>query len=153
MASRSPDTTDFERLRQYELIYTGVLRTNIATILRCVNLSGKKYKLSTELFSITADVYRVLGNIDEADYACDTPDSQSRDLEACYQRIARVLLCDVSELGRENAHEVAKQVEHAQINELAEALAFQATGVRVTHGRRSRPRRVSHCQCCFEGRT
>ncbi|MGZ8932808.1 MAG: hydantoinase/oxoprolinase family protein [Halobacteriota archaeon] len=119
-------TTDFERLRQYELIYTGVLRTNIATILHCVNLSGKKYKLSTELFSITADVYRVLGNIDDADYACDTPDSQSRDLEACYQRIARVLLCDVSELGRENVHEVAKQVEHAQINELAEALEFQA---------------------------
>jgi probable H4MPT-linked C1 transfer pathway protein len=119
-------TLDFERLGQYELIYTGVLRTNIATILRFVNLSGKKYKLSTELFSITADVHCVLGNIDGADYSCDTPDSQSRDLKACYKRIARVLLCDVSELGRENTHEVARQVERAQINELAEALAFQA---------------------------
>jgi (4-(4-[2-(gamma-L-glutamylamino)ethyl]phenoxymethyl)furan-2-yl)methanamine synthase len=119
-------TRDFERLRHYELIYMGVLRTNVATILRNVNLSGKKYKLSTELFSITADVHRVLGNIGEVDYVCDTPDSQSRDLEACYQRIARVLLCDISELGRENVYEVARQVEHAQINELAEALAFQA---------------------------
>jgi len=119
-------TKDFERLRQYELIYAGVLRTNIATILRDINLNGKNYKLSTELFSITADVHRVLGNIGEADYVCDTPDSQSRDLEACYQRIARVLLCDISELGKENAYEVARQVEHAQINELAEALAFQA---------------------------
>jgi probable H4MPT-linked C1 transfer pathway protein len=119
-------TMDFDRLGQYELIYTGVLRTNIATILRVVNLSGKKYKLSTELFSITADVHCVLGNIDGADYSCDTPDSQSRDLKACYKRIARVLLCDVSELGRENTHEVARQVERAQINELAEALAFQA---------------------------
>jgi (4-(4-[2-(gamma-L-glutamylamino)ethyl]phenoxymethyl)furan-2-yl)methanamine synthase len=119
-------TMDFDRLGQYELIYTGVLRTNIATILRAVNLSGKKYKLSTELFSITADVHCVLGNIDGADYSCDTPDSQSRDLKACYKRIARVLLCDVSELGRENTHEVARQVERAQINELAEALAFQA---------------------------
>ena len=119
-------TRDFERLRQYELIYAGVLRTNIATILRYIKLNGKKYKISTELFSITADVYRVLGNIGEADYVCDTPDSQTRDLEACYQRIARVLLCDISELGRENAYEVARQVEHAQINELAEALAFQA---------------------------
>ncbi len=43
-----------------------------------------------------------------------------------YKRIARVLLCDVNELGKENTHEVAKQVERAQINELAEALAFQA---------------------------
>jgi len=121
-------TKDFERLRHYELIYTGVLRTNIATILRFVNLSGKKYKLSTELFSITADVHRVLGNIDEEGYTCDTPDSQSRDLAACYRRIARVMLCDVSELGTKNTHEVAKQVERAQINELAEALTFLARG-------------------------
>jgi probable H4MPT-linked C1 transfer pathway protein len=119
-------TRDFERLRQHELIYMGVLRTNIATILRFVNFSGKKYRLSTEQFSITADVHHVLGNIDETDYTCDTPDSKSRDLDACYKRIARVLLCDVSELGKENTHEIAKQVERAQINELAEALAFQA---------------------------
>jgi probable H4MPT-linked C1 transfer pathway protein len=119
-------TRDFERLRQNELIYTGVLRTNIATLLHSVNLSGKKYRLSTELFAITADVYRVLGNIGEEDYTCDTPDSRSRDLEACYQRISRVLLCDVNELGRENAREVATQVERAQIAELAEALELQA---------------------------
>ncbi len=119
-------TRDFERLRQNELIYTGVLRTNIATLLHFVKLSGKKYRLSTELFAITADVYRVLGYISEEDYTCDTPDSQSRDLEACYQRISRVLLCDVNELGRENAQDFATQVECAQITELAEALALQA---------------------------
>jgi probable H4MPT-linked C1 transfer pathway protein len=119
-------TRDFERLRQNELIYMGVLRTNIATILRFVNLSGKKYRLCTEQFSITADVHRVLGNIDETEYTCGTPDSKSRDLYACNKRIARVLLCDVSELGMENIHEVARQVEHVQINELADALAFQA---------------------------
>jgi probable H4MPT-linked C1 transfer pathway protein len=119
-------TTDFERLREHQLIYMGVLRTNIATLLRFVNLSGKTYRLCSELFAITADVHRILGNIEGSDYACDTPDSQSRDLEACYRRISRALLCDVSELGRENAREIAGQVEHAQINELADALAFQA---------------------------
>jgi uncharacterized hydantoinase/oxoprolinase family protein len=36
------------------------------------------------------------------------------------------VLCDVDELGRQNAHEVAKQVERTQINDLADALAFQA---------------------------
>src|SRR5674536_357709 len=69
-------TRDFKRLERHELIYMGVLRTNIATILRFVNLSGKKYRLSTEQFSITADVHRVLGSIDETDYTCDTPDSK-----------------------------------------------------------------------------
>ncbi|MEI7826328.1 MAG: hydantoinase/oxoprolinase family protein [Euryarchaeota archaeon] len=118
--------TDFERLREHELIYMGVLRTNVATLLRSVSLKGKTYQLSSELFAITADVHRMLGNIDEGGYMCATPDSRSRDLEACYRRIARVLLCDVDELGRENAREVARQVARAQINELAEALAFQA---------------------------
>ena len=119
-------TTDFERLREHELIYTGALRTNIATILRLVTLNGDKYWLASELFAIAADAHRVLGNISAEDYACDTPDARSRDLEACYRRIARVLLCDVDELGRKNARDVARQVERAQIDELAQVLAFQA---------------------------
>ncbi|MGZ4870175.1 MAG: hydantoinase/oxoprolinase family protein [Halobacteriota archaeon] len=119
-------TTDFERLRKRELIYTGALRTNIATILQFVTLSGENYRLASELFAITADAHRVLGNISAEDYACDTPDACPRDLEACYRRIARVLLCDVDELGRKNARDVARQVERAQIDELAQTLAFQA---------------------------
>jgi probable H4MPT-linked C1 transfer pathway protein len=119
-------TTDFERLREHELIYIGALRTNIATILRLVTLNGENYGLASELFAIAADAHRILGNISAEDYTCDTPDAQPRDLQACYRRIARVLLCDVDELGRKNARDVARQVECAQIDELAQALAFQA---------------------------
>jgi len=119
-------TTDFERLRECELIYTGALRTNIATILQLVTLNGAHYRLASELFAIVADVHRVLGNISAEEYTCDTPDGQPRDLEHCYQRIAKVLLCDVDELGHKNARDVARQVERAQIDELAQALAFQA---------------------------
>jgi len=119
-------TTDFQRLRERELIYTGALRTNIATILRLVTLNGGDYRLASELYAIAADAHRVLGNITDEDYACDTPDARPRDVEACYRRIARVLLCDVDELGRKNARDVARQVERAQIDELAQALAFQA---------------------------
>jgi len=118
-------TTDFERLRERELIYTGALRTNIATILRLVTLNGEDYRLASELFAIAADAHRVLGNICAEDYTCDTPDARPRDLEACYRRIAKVLLCDVDELGRERARDVARQVERAQIDELVQALAFQ----------------------------
>jgi hypothetical protein len=104
----------------------GVLRTNVATQLRSVYLNDARYRLSSELFSITADVHRVLNNIDERSYTCATPDSRSRDLEACYRRIARLLLYDLDEFGRENVYEVARQVERAQINELADALEQQA---------------------------
>ncbi|MFZ0925021.1 MAG: hydantoinase/oxoprolinase family protein [Halobacteriota archaeon] len=119
-------TTDFERLRERELIYAGALRTNIATILRLATVNGEKYRLASELFAIAGDVHRVLGNISAEEYACDTPDGEPRDLEHCYRRIARILLCDVDELGHKNAHDVARQVESAQVDELAQALAFQA---------------------------
>jgi hypothetical protein len=119
-------TKDSERLRENQLIYMGVLRTNAATLLRNVCLKGATYRLSTELFSITADVHRVLHNIDERSYTCATPDARSRDLEACYRRIARLLLYDLDEFGKENAREVARQVERAQINQLADALKYQA---------------------------
>jgi hypothetical protein len=119
-------TTDFDRLRERELIYTGALRTNIATILRLVTLNGEKYRLASELFAIAADAHRVLGNISAEDYACETPDAKPRDVEHCYRRIARMLLCDADELGRKNARDVARQVERAQVDELAQALTFQA---------------------------
>ena len=119
-------TTDSERLRENQLIYMGVLRTNVATQLRSVYLNDARYRLSSELFSITGDVHRVLHNIDEQSYTCATPDSRSRDLESCYRRIARLLLYDLDEFGRENVYEVARQVERAQINELADALEQQA---------------------------
>jgi len=128
LKSRKPVAalTDFSRLGERELLYHGVLRTSISTILHLAALNGKHYPLASEVFAITADVHRVLGNISAADYTCDTPDARPRNLEACYRRIARVLLCDVKELGRENARIIARQTEHAQVEDLADALAFQA---------------------------
>jgi len=117
--------TDFERLCKNELIYSGVLRTNIATVLRSVTL-GRTYRLSSECYAITADAHRVLGNIEEDEYACDTPDSRQRDIDACCRRIARVLLSDVETLGKRNVYQIARFVERAQVDELADALAIHA---------------------------
>ncbi|MGZ4941377.1 MAG: hydantoinase/oxoprolinase family protein [Halobacteriota archaeon] len=118
--------TDFQRLSRDELIYMGVLRTHLAALLNTVCLNGKRYRLSSELYAITADVHRILGNISEAQYTCDTPDGRLRDTEACMQRIARMLLCDVDELGNENVFHVARSVERIQVHLLASALAAHA---------------------------
>jgi len=128
--------TDFERLHANELIYTGVLRTNIATVLRSVTLGRRRYRLSSECYAITADAHRVLGNIEEAEYACDTPDSRQRDIDGCCRRIARVLLSDVETLGKRNIYQIARFVERAQVDELADALAVHADeqGIRQVVG-------------------
>ena len=52
--------SDFERLSTGELVYTGTLRTNLASFLDNVQLNGKEYRVASELFAQTADVYTVL---------------------------------------------------------------------------------------------
>ncbi len=118
--------TDFQRLSRDELIYMGVLRTHLATLLHAVYLNGKRYRISSELFAITADVHRILGNISEEQYTCDTPDGRLRDEDACMQRVARTLLCDLTELSREDIFHVARSVDRAQVGMLADSLARHA---------------------------
>jgi len=73
--------TDFERLESGELIYSGILRTNIAALLRKVIVSKQGAEchsclsVSSELFAITADAYLVLGYIREDEYSCESPNS------------------------------------------------------------------------------
>ena len=118
---------DLERLRAGELIYSGVLRTSVASILREVRLRGRRYKIAAELFAVTADVYLLLGDLRRADYTCECPDGyayvdddEAKSEIAALRRLARLLCCDLEELGREEILEVARQVKEAQLNELVE---------------------------------
>src|SRR5659263_686176 len=43
--------TDYERLKHGELVYSGALRTNIAAILKSINIGSEKSRISSELFA------------------------------------------------------------------------------------------------------
>lgn len=110
--------TDFQRLSRGELIYAGALRTNVAALLHTVTLRNMKVRTASELFAITADVNLLLGNIAEADYACDTPDSAPKAKEAAALRLARVVCCDLDELSPDEAAEIAMQAYREQVDDL-----------------------------------
>ncbi|MHC1565578.1 MAG: hydantoinase/oxoprolinase family protein [Candidatus Syntropharchaeales archaeon] len=118
--------SDFERLKRGELIYTGLLRTNVATILDKVEVDGYLCRLASELFAITADVYLLLGKIEACDYTCDTPnayaDGGGKTVEDASRRIARVVCSDIQELGMENIHRITNEIALAQKNEIKEAI-------------------------------
>ena len=114
--------TDFERLKRSELVYTGVLRTNIAAILDKVEVSGAYLRISSELFAITADAYLVLGMILEKDYTCDTPDGAGKTVLEARRRLARVLCADLSEVGEEEIASLANQVMEKQVADIADAV-------------------------------
>ena len=114
--------TDFERLKNSELVYSGVLRTNIAAILGTVKLNGAACRTSSELFAITADAYLVLGMISGEEYTCETPDGAGKTMLDAKRRLARVVCADLAEIGEEELFSIVHQVMEKQVKCITDAL-------------------------------
>ena len=101
--------TDLLRLQKGYLVYTGMLRGNIATLLQSVTLDGVPTPVSSEYFAISADAHLVLGHITPAQYSSDTPDKKEKTLTAALRRLARVVCADPEEIGTDGAYQIAEQ--------------------------------------------
>jgi hypothetical protein len=106
--------TDLSRLQKGYLVYTGMLRTNIATLLSEVDLDGIRTPISTEYFAASADAHIVLGNLTQEEYTCDAPDRKEKTKEASLRRLARVVCADVDEIGESGALQIARQFHDCQ---------------------------------------
>ena len=101
------DLTDLFRLQKGYLVYTGMLRTPVATLVSSVDIHGVPTPVSTEYFASSADAHLVLGHITPDQYTCDAPDGKEKTREASLRRLARVVCADLSEIGEEGALAVA----------------------------------------------
>ena len=101
--------TDLLRLQKGYLVYTGMLRGNIATLLQSVVLDSVLTPMSSEYFATSADVHLVLGHITTEQYSCDTPDKKEKTMVASQRRLARVVCADLDEIGTDGAYQVAAQ--------------------------------------------
>ena len=99
--------TDLARLRKGYLVYTGMLRTPVATLLSSVLLGGVETPVRTEYFAASADVHLVLGHIAPEEYTCDTPDRKEKTRNAALRRLARVVCADLAEIGEDGALQIA----------------------------------------------
>lgn len=114
--------TDQARLRSGELVYTGVLRTPIAAIVRSVPVNGRRCRVAAEYFATSADVHRWLGRIDEGEYTCETPDGRGRSRPEAGARLARMICADMERLGAARVTEIAEHVAHAQLRQVVSGL-------------------------------
>lgn len=114
--------SDFDRSATGELVYTGTLRTNLASFLDKVELNGKEYRVASELFAQTADVYTVLDLINPEDYVCDTFDGEGKSKMDCAKRIARVVCADLEMLSMDDIVEMSKFIHKKQIEQIADGL-------------------------------
>ena len=114
--------SDFDRSSTGELVYTGTLRTNLASFLDKVELNGKTYRIASELFAQTADVYTVLDLISQEDYVCDTFDGEGKSKTDCAKRIARVVCADLEMISMEDVVDMSKFIHQKQIEQIADGL-------------------------------
>jgi probable H4MPT-linked C1 transfer pathway protein len=122
--------TDLMRLQKGYLLYTGMLRGNIAILLQSVILDGIKTPTSSEYFAISADAHLVLGHIRPEDYTCDTPDHKEKSGDASLKRLARVVCADRSEIGDDGAYQIAMQFWETQ----RDLICGQVRGVAAESG-------------------
>jgi (4-(4-[2-(gamma-L-glutamylamino)ethyl]phenoxymethyl)furan-2-yl)methanamine synthase len=112
---------DLERLMAGELVYTGVLRTNLAAIAPRVPARGGWCPVSSEYFAISADVHLVLGHLTPDAYDCPTPDGRPATVAFARERIARLVCADVEQLDEDEIEAIAAFLHGEQSRQLEEA--------------------------------
>ena len=106
--------TDLTRLQQGYLVYCGLLRTNVATLISSARVNGVDTPISTEYFASTGDAYVSLGMIDAALFTAETADRKGTDRFSCLRRLARVVCADLEEIGEKGALDIAVTVTKTQ---------------------------------------
>jgi (4-(4-[2-(gamma-L-glutamylamino)ethyl]phenoxymethyl)furan-2-yl)methanamine synthase len=112
---------DLERLLAGELVYTGVLRTNLAAIAPRVPVRGVRCPVSSECFAISADVHLVLGHLAPEAYDCPTPDGRPATLAFARERIARLVCADAEQLDAGEVDVIAAFLYGEQLRQLEHA--------------------------------
>jgi len=111
-------STDLDRLRRGELIYTGVLRTPVPCVLGEVEGVG----VAAESFALMGDVYILLGKLRPEEYSCETPDGRGKDVESCRRRLARCFCSDPEEVGEGFLRRCARALYREQVRRVAEGM-------------------------------
>ncbi|MGM0603292.1 MAG: hydantoinase/oxoprolinase family protein [Bacillota bacterium] len=87
--------TDTERLCAGELIYLGLLRTNLADVVDQLPYRGKFVPVMREYFASTADVHLLTGIISSKEYTVPAADGRDGSKKYARNRIARLIGSDL----------------------------------------------------------
>lgn len=117
--------SDFERLRQEELVYTGVVRTPLMALAEHAPYDGDMILLAAEHFATTADVYRLLGCLPEHADPWPAADDGEKTAEGSARRLARLLGRDRGGEGLATWRQVAAYLAECQLAKLQRACLRQ----------------------------
>ncbi len=115
--------SDAERMQLEELVYTGVIRTPLMAMGNRMPFAGEWQTLAAEHFATTADVYRLTGDLNEAEDMSDTADGTGKTLEESARRLARMIGRDLSDAPTAAWIGLARAFKQMQLNTLNAAVA------------------------------
>lgn len=114
--------SDAERMQFEELVYTGVVRTPLMALGNRVPFVGEWQGIAAEHFATTADVYRLTGDLNEAEDMGETADGAGKTLDESARRLARMIGRDVRDAPTASWIGLAKAFKQMQLNTLNTAV-------------------------------
>jgi probable H4MPT-linked C1 transfer pathway protein len=114
--------TDAERMQYEELVYTGVIRTPLMAVTAQIPFAGEWRKLAAEYFATAADIYRLTGDLNEAEDMAETADGTGKTPHESARRLARMIGHDVSDASMDAWVSLALAFKQAQMDSLKSAV-------------------------------
>lgn len=113
---------DPARMLSGELVYTGIERTPLATVVRFLPHRGTRRPVASERFADSRDAWLLLGGLAEDPGCRDTADGGPLTAEASRVRIARTMLLDPADVSLADAITAARHVASAQARLVARSI-------------------------------
>ncbi|MHA1212949.1 MAG: hydantoinase/oxoprolinase family protein [Candidatus Heimdallarchaeota archaeon] len=113
---------DMERLASNELVFSGLLRTNVIAITRSVKLNQKDIPVSSEFFATLGDVYFVLDDISQDEFSVEAADGRPITKKNSLARLARIICADTNQLTERDIKQIAEQIREKHFEQLTCAL-------------------------------
>ncbi len=117
--------SDYERLCQGELVYSGVVRTPLMSLARQAPFAGDWIGLMAEQFATTADVYRLTGELPAHADQSPAADGGEKTAQASARRIARMLGRDAASSTHEAWQRLGYYFRERQLDALMQACMRQ----------------------------
>ncbi len=115
-------STDFSRLQNQELVYTGVRRTPLCAVSSHIQVRGYSTPVAAEWFATTVDIHLWRGLLTEDPDDRDTADGRPCLKSAAAARLARMVCSDEGELNPGDVDEIAAEFAAAQLSQIRTAV-------------------------------
>lgn len=121
---RARGLDDAARLAEGELVYQGIVRTPLMALADRVPFRGRLVGVMAEYFATTADLFRLLGRLDEAFDRHPAADGGPKTVEGSARRLLRMVGTDLGPASLEEARALATAFAEAQLRRIQDGLAL-----------------------------